>query len=464
MALQHKKSPENLPLITAANENKNTSAVQLKDNRTRSAVEQKLSSTSSNLVQKKANTTGLPDNLKSGMENLSNKNLDHVKVHYNSSKPAAVQAHAYAQGSNIHLAPGQEKHLPHELGHVVQQMEGRVKPTVKIGNTLVNNDIGLEKEADIMGAKAYQFKSKASKDIVQNKKIATNFSPQEMQLKAHQENLTTNSKAEKVVPTKISNAILPVIQRLGTNVNMVDETDRHFDTPSGKTRLRVNPNADAYLEDQFEKGSAAKHANVSLGEKFTHAMEHVHTGIPYNRQGKIDAFDEHRQPLEDGKTRRERGLGVMLHGDAATCWEKAAFFHLVLAELGIPTTMEGGYDKTDDEGHAWLVVQPHADFFGGKSVVIDPTTGKINSREVFEKRYNITVPAKAVATPKVAQDPKEIEKALREFNSISNLGGIVKKSVLGIVELKIERAMNERKIETERVEFEKLLEKFKNFK
>ena len=54
-------------------------------------------------IQKKDNTTGLPDNLKSGMENLSGRSLDHVKVHYNSSKPAAVQAHAYAQGSEIHL-------------------------------------------------------------------------------------------------------------------------------------------------------------------------------------------------------------------------------------------------------------------------------------------------------------------------------------------------------------------------
>jgi len=73
-------------------------------------------------LQKKENNTGLPDKLKSGMENLSGYSLDHVKVHYNSSQPAAVQAHAYAQGSNIHLGSGQEKHLPHELGHVVQQM------------------------------------------------------------------------------------------------------------------------------------------------------------------------------------------------------------------------------------------------------------------------------------------------------------------------------------------------------
>ena len=107
-----------------------------------------------NAIQRKPNRTGLPDNLKSGMESLSGKSLDHVKVHYNSSKPAAVQAHAYAQGSDIHLASGQEKHLPHELGHVVQQMEGRVKPTTSVGGMAVNDNPSLENEATEMGNRA----------------------------------------------------------------------------------------------------------------------------------------------------------------------------------------------------------------------------------------------------------------------------------------------------------------------
>ena len=65
-------------------------------------------------IQKKENKTGLPDNLKTGIENLSGMSLDDVKVHRNSAKPAALQAHAYAQGTDIHLGPGQEKHLPNE--------------------------------------------------------------------------------------------------------------------------------------------------------------------------------------------------------------------------------------------------------------------------------------------------------------------------------------------------------------
>ena len=35
--------------------------------------------------QMQENKTGLPENLKSGMEQLSGQSLDHVKVHYNSN-------------------------------------------------------------------------------------------------------------------------------------------------------------------------------------------------------------------------------------------------------------------------------------------------------------------------------------------------------------------------------------------
>ena len=101
-----------------------------------------------------ANNTGLPDSLKSGVESLSGYSLDDVRVHYNSSKPAAVQAYAYTQGTDIHIAPGQERCLPHEAWHVTQQMSGRVSPTTSIGGVAVNDDASLEHEADVMGARA----------------------------------------------------------------------------------------------------------------------------------------------------------------------------------------------------------------------------------------------------------------------------------------------------------------------
>lgn len=114
-------------------------------------------------VQRQVNSTGMPDNLKSGIENLSGYAMDDVKVHYNSAKPAQLNAHAYAQGTDIHLAPGQEKHLPHEAWHVVQQKQGRVRPTVQLkGKVAINDDEELEHEADVMGEKALQMKSYAA--------------------------------------------------------------------------------------------------------------------------------------------------------------------------------------------------------------------------------------------------------------------------------------------------------------
>lgn len=106
----------------------------------------------------RANRTGLPDSLKSGLEHLSGMDLDDIRVHYNSKRPQALNAHAYTQGNNIHLAPGQEKHLAHEAWHVVQQKKGRVKPTIEIAGMAVNDNAALEREADLMGAKALGLK------------------------------------------------------------------------------------------------------------------------------------------------------------------------------------------------------------------------------------------------------------------------------------------------------------------
>jgi hypothetical protein len=108
--------------------------------------------------QEAQNKTGLPDNLKHGIEALGGVDMSAVRVHYNSSKPAQLNAHAFAQGNDIHLGSGQEKHLPHEAWHTVQQSLGRVAPTMRMGGEQINDDQGLEREADLMGEKALQYK------------------------------------------------------------------------------------------------------------------------------------------------------------------------------------------------------------------------------------------------------------------------------------------------------------------
>ena len=68
------------------------------------------------------NRTGMPDHLKADLEHPSDYGLSGLRVHRNSPKPAQLNALAFAQGRDIHLPPGQKKHLPHESWHAVQQM------------------------------------------------------------------------------------------------------------------------------------------------------------------------------------------------------------------------------------------------------------------------------------------------------------------------------------------------------
>jgi Domain of unknown function (DUF4157) len=100
-------------------------------------------------------TAALPAGLRAGIETLSGVSLADVPVHYDSAAPARIGAGAFAAGDEIHVAPGQERHLPHEAWHIVQQKQGRVRPTtaLKRGGA-ASRDPALEAEADRMGAAA----------------------------------------------------------------------------------------------------------------------------------------------------------------------------------------------------------------------------------------------------------------------------------------------------------------------
>ncbi len=132
------------------------------------AIADSYSSRTQPLIQKKENHTGLPYSLKTGLESLSGYSMEDVKVHYNSNKPAQLNAHAYAQGTDIHVASGKENYLAHEAWHVVQQKQGRVRPIMQLkGGLTANNSPLLEKEADVMGVKALQNKAITSTAIQQ---------------------------------------------------------------------------------------------------------------------------------------------------------------------------------------------------------------------------------------------------------------------------------------------------------
>ena len=104
------------------------------------------------------NHTGLPDNMKANLENLSGFDMSDIRVHRNAPEPAQVGALAYTQGTDIYLGPGQEQHLGHEAWHSAQYKQGRVSVNTSFksadGSEVAGNDqTHLEREADVMGTK-----------------------------------------------------------------------------------------------------------------------------------------------------------------------------------------------------------------------------------------------------------------------------------------------------------------------
>lgn len=112
-----------------------------------------------------SNDTGLPDGLKSGVEQLSGFSMDDVQVNLNSSEPAQLNANAFARGNEIHVGPGQEKHLPEEAWHVAQQKAGKVQANTEVNGHPVNDQDHLESEAKSMGGKALQMKAAPSNEL-----------------------------------------------------------------------------------------------------------------------------------------------------------------------------------------------------------------------------------------------------------------------------------------------------------
>jgi hypothetical protein len=101
--------------------------------------------------------------------------FSNVNITTNSSKATDMGALAYAQGNDVHFAPGQynpgsqkgQELIGHELAHVKQQREGRVQANTSTNGQPVNNDKSLEKEADDMGRMAASGKSTGGSPVQQ---------------------------------------------------------------------------------------------------------------------------------------------------------------------------------------------------------------------------------------------------------------------------------------------------------
>ena len=103
----------------------------------------------------------LPVPVLTKMEDAFGFDFGAVRVHEGGEAPS-MGAVAYTQGTDVHFAPGQyDPHserghelIGHELAHVVQQSEGRVGATRQFKGVELNDDPGLEHEADTWGSLA----------------------------------------------------------------------------------------------------------------------------------------------------------------------------------------------------------------------------------------------------------------------------------------------------------------------
>lgn len=101
---------------------------------------------------RRKNRTEIPSQLKARMERSTGLSFDDARVHYDSSLPAKLDALAYTKGDQVEIGPDQEQHLPHELGHVVQQKLEPVRANARhSSDAALNTDAALERQADEMG-------------------------------------------------------------------------------------------------------------------------------------------------------------------------------------------------------------------------------------------------------------------------------------------------------------------------
>lgn len=152
----------------------------------------------------KENTTGIPDNIKQGIESLSGYSLDEVRVHYNSDKPEAIEAHAYTEGMDIYIATGQEEYLPHEVWHVVQQMDGLAKKRIEVNGKGIDDKKGLEKDATDKGEQAKKGNLPLNTDL---KKKQINGENPVIQRAVYEHKDTTGNKDMKAIAKQLSDKV-----------------------------------------------------------------------------------------------------------------------------------------------------------------------------------------------------------------------------------------------------------------
>ena len=264
-------------------------------------------------VQKKENQTGLPDNLKSGVESLSGFSMDDVRVHYNSSKPAQIQAMAYTHGADIHVAPGQEKHLSHEAWHVVQQIQGRVQPTIQMQGLNVNDNEGLEREADVMGSQSESFNKTLDHQLsyksINNTHVQGYFKRKYAQWwrisdDKTMRNLQESNSGSKTLYAKAGKAAASnnILKKIGSQIELIEKSEVKYNLKKieAKNKYKSHKKGKGTQGDNMKLWADCGKANASVvgsdNRKVIHKINLDTNSTIYNKLSsapfKLDNYDK----------------------------------------------------------------------------------------------------------------------------------------------------------------------------
>ena len=189
----------------------------------------------SNILSLRRGGQPLSESARDHFEPRFGQDFSQVRVHTDAQAAESartVNAKAYTVGQDMVFSAGQyapetsegRRLMAHELTHVVQQMQGRVKPTIQIKGVSINNDAGLEREAYVMGIKALQ--------ITRIDQATTGSAHQDVRLLQREGNnkgkASTSTSGEELAWEIFKPTIVGGIRSLGPNVLKATKIGSHY--------------------------------------------------------------------------------------------------------------------------------------------------------------------------------------------------------------------------------------------
>ena len=395
---------------------------------------------------------GSPSAIISDLGQRSGVDLSDVKIHRNSPAPGAIDALAYARGTDVFLGPGQERHLGHELTHVVQQKQGLVHANDSVSGMLVNTSPALEQAADAMSVSAAPETGFAGAGVVQGvfldpsgqKVSRSDLKTAEKMLKGSMDSIlqaaqermkTASSKAER---KQIEKAIKTAKKQMGKKLKTAQKSKSEFDLATTMTQIMD----DAYGQMGFSSSSSIDAMRMAAGSGSQQA-----TSAAFGAEGVLKAKDT-TAGLETSmggfQLPTEAAEGIESIGEYDPASDKAE--ELLGARMGNSGTLMAREDETPEQRAARE--KSSESFQNGAEVARQGATDmradpdNISAGNLFQLFSSIneqvrgggadagqlrgkTVTAGQMSTPGPAALPED---AYRTFSQIANMMQEIKKT------------------------------------